>query len=307
MNKFATGYKSWVPCFRGNFATSASLWWPPRKYETTCEIMLARWSRAGYYCLNGAAKAWHPTKRRVSMVSVFHGKDEDTHQKFQAWRKANVNGFHMTESAAGQFTIHYTQDKRENSAGRGCGHQGGSDNEYPEDKDGCYTTARKVCSNNLAELIAWATENGFTTKKCKHCDTKRFPFPTNQEHIRLAEEVPSGSAYSEGSVQQILINRYERDPRARDECIRHYGTECDLCGFDFVAVYGQVMKGFIHVHHLKSLSSIGAEYKVDPVQDLRPVCPNCHAVLHHREPPFSLEEVRRFLQIRVKQRIPRCP
>ena len=30
--------------------------------------------------------------------------------------------------------------------------------EYLEDKGGCYTTARKVCSNNLAELIAWATE-----------------------------------------------------------------------------------------------------------------------------------------------------
>ncbi len=120
------------------------------------------------------------------MINIFHGNDEETHQKFQAWRKANVDGFHMTESTVGIFTIHYTQDKRKNSAGRGCMHQGGSDNEYLEDKDGCYTTARKVCSNSLAELIAWATENGFTTKNCKHCDTKRFPFPTNQEKIRLA-------------------------------------------------------------------------------------------------------------------------
>jgi len=50
--------------------------------------------------------------------------------------------------------------------------------EYLEDKGGCYTTARKVCSNNLAELIAWATEHGFTTKNCKHCDKTRFPFPS---------------------------------------------------------------------------------------------------------------------------------
>jgi hypothetical protein len=67
------------------------------------------------------------------MISVFHGSDEETHQKFQAWRKANVDGLHMTESAANLFTIHYTQDKRENSAGRGCMHQGGSDIEYLED------------------------------------------------------------------------------------------------------------------------------------------------------------------------------
>jgi hypothetical protein len=232
------------------------------------------------------------------MISVFHGNDAQTHQRFQAWRKANVDGFHMTESAPGQFTIHYTQDKRENSAGRGCMHQGVSDIEYREYKDGCLTTARKVCSTSFAELIAWATENGFTTRNCKHCDTKQFPFPTNQEMLKLPEEVPSGSAYCEGSVQRILVNRYERDPRAREECIRHYGTKCFLCGFDFVAVYGEVMAGFIHVHHLNPLSSVGPEYVVDPTQDLRPVCPNCHAVLHRREPPYSLDEVREFLEAR---------
>ena len=42
----------------------------------------------------------------------------------------------------------------------------------------------------------------------------------------------------------------------------------------------------------------GADYEVDPVRDLRPVCPNCHAVLHRREPPYSLDEVREFLQAR---------
>ena len=41
------------------------------------------------------------------MTSVFHGDDAATHDAFQAWRKANVDGFHMTESVPGQFTIHY--------------------------------------------------------------------------------------------------------------------------------------------------------------------------------------------------------
>src|SRR5262249_12585145 len=106
--------------------------------------------------------------------------------------------------------------------------------------------------------------------------------------LRLPEEVPSGSAYNEGSVQRILINRYERDPRAREECIRHHGTTCFLCGFDFVAVYGEVMGGFTHVHHLNPLSSVGPDYEVNPIKDLWPVCPNCRAVLHRREPPYSL-------------------
>src|SRR5262249_28534230 len=95
---------------------------------------------------------------------VFHGDDEATHRKVQAWRKAHPDGFHMTEGGAGQFTVHYTQDKRENAAGRGCIHQGVSDIDYREDKGGCYTAARKVCSDNVAALVLWAAENGFMTK-----------------------------------------------------------------------------------------------------------------------------------------------
>lgn len=121
-------------------------------------------------------------------------------------------------------------------------------------------------------------------------------FEPASDQVKLPEEVASGLTYSEGSVQQILVNRYERDPRARDECIRHYGRTCVLCGFDFGVVYGEVMAGFIHTHHLKPLSSVGPEYKLDPIRDLRPVCPNCHAVLHRREPPYSLDEVRQFLE-----------
>jgi hypothetical protein len=114
--------------------------------------------------------------------------------------------------------------------------------------------------------------------------------------FHFAEEVPSDGSYIEGSVQSILVNRYERDPRARGDCIGHYGTKCFLCNFDFVEKYGDLMEGFIHVHHLKLLSTVGADYQVDPVRDLRPVCPNCHAVLHRREPPYSLEDISRFLQ-----------
>jgi hypothetical protein len=121
-------------------------------------------------------QATEPTGRKT-MIPEFHGNDEISHNNFQAWRQANVDGFHMTESSPRQFVIHYAQDKRENSAGRGCGHQGGSGNEYGEDKNGCYTTAKKVCSNSFAELIAWAKANNSTTRNCKHCDTKRFPFP----------------------------------------------------------------------------------------------------------------------------------
>ena len=96
----------------------------------------------------------------------------------------------------------------------------------------------------------------------------------------------------------IFVNRYERCPRAREECIRHYGATCELCGFDFLATYGEVMQGYINVHHLRPLSDAGGNYQVDPIEDLRPVCPNCHAVLHRWDPPYSLEEVKKLPRVR---------
>lgn len=56
------------------------------------------------------------------MIEIFHGTDAKTHRAFQSWRRANVDGFHMTESKPGQFVVHYTQNRPENSLGRGCMH-----------------------------------------------------------------------------------------------------------------------------------------------------------------------------------------
>lgn len=100
----------------------------------------------------------------------------------------------------------------------------------------------------------------------------------------------------EGAACRVSINAYERNPEARRRCIEHYGTSCSICNFNFGAIYGEVAEGYIHVHHLRPLSEIGSEYIVDPINDLRPVCPNCHAVLHRRIPAYSVNEVRALLR-----------
>lgn len=115
-------------------------------------------------------------------------------------------------------------------------------------------------------------------------------------NLLLPEEIAATTALVEGAVCRVSVNAYERNPEARRLCIQRHGTRCSVCGFSFGAMYGEVAEGYIHVHHLRPLSEIGAEYAIDPVADLRPVCPNCHAVLHHRIPAYSIEEVRSFLQ-----------
>lgn len=107
------------------------------------------------------------------------------------------------------------------------------------------------------------------------------------------EEASPSVHYPEGAVVKTMSNAYERKPAARRDCIEHYGTDCFVCGFRFGEFYGPSLADYIHVHHLKPLSSLGRRYRVNPVRDLRPVCPNCHAVLHSKNPPLSIEEVKR--------------
>jgi 5-methylcytosine-specific restriction protein A len=112
----------------------------------------------------------------------------------------------------------------------------------------------------------------------------------------IPEEVPSDVVLVEGAVRRVTVNGYERNPEARRRCIAAHGSNCCICEFNFGAVYGSETEGYIHVHHVRSLSEIGGEYEVDPVEDLRPVCPNCHAVLHLGGRCRSIEEVRQLLR-----------
>ncbi len=110
----------------------------------------------------------------------------------------------------------------------------------------------------------------------------------------IPDEVPLDDQHGlkEGAARQILVNAYERNPIARRQCIEHYGSSCIVCGFNFGKVYGPEYEGKIHVHHLKQLSEIKEEYEVDPIEDLRPVCPNCHMVIHQKYPPATITSIK---------------
>jgi 5-methylcytosine-specific restriction endonuclease McrA len=120
---------------------------------------------------------------------------------------------------------------------------------------------------------------------------------TRRPEYTAPEEIPSSpTEYVEGAVRSILVNAYERNRRAREKCIQHYGRTCVVCGFDFRARYGQAAAGYIQIHHVVPIARIRKEYRLNPIADLRPVCPNCHAVIHRREPAFSIDEVKRMLR-----------
>ena len=118
-----------------------------------------------------------------------------------------------------------------------------------------------------------------TTNKIRH-----NPFLPNKDK--------SEKTYSEGTPSQVLMTKYERNPFARKVCIDHYGLSCTVCGFNFEKTYGDIGKDFIHVHHIKQLANIGKKYSIDPIKDLRPVCPNCHSMIHRTKASLSMEELK---------------
>lgn len=111
-----------------------------------------------------------------------------------------------------------------------------------------------------------------------------FPDETSGEHNLV-----------EGSSETVLVNVYERNGEARQRCLDHYGYQCIVCTFDFEAFYGDIGKNYIHVHHLRPLSEIREEYVVDPIVDLVPICPNCHAIVHRSRKALGIEELKNHL------------
>jgi 5-methylcytosine-specific restriction enzyme A len=117
----------------------------------------------------------------------------------------------------------------------------------------------------------------------------RMALPSSVRHISFPDEVPE--TIVEGAQRKVSVNAYERSAIARQTCVEHYGYKCWVCGFDFEEKYGERGRDFIHVHHLVPIASIGLDYVVNPISDLRPVCPNCHAMIHRTSPPSTLEEL----------------
>jgi len=120
---------------------------------------------------------------------------------------------------------------------------------------------------------------------------KKYGEPDNY----FSEEFNDEEKLKEGLTKKISVNIYERNPIARKRCIEHFGAKCKVCEFDFEKEFGAIGKGFIHVHHLVDIATIGKEYEVDFMKDLIPVCPNCHAMLHRKKPAFSIDELKELL------------
>lgn len=196
---------------------------------------------------------------------------------------------------------------------------------WDEDRDPGYAFRLKPGSNYEVEMATVALnllehhDNGkgcsaseieayFSSPKHSHSATEQ-DISTNTTETEGAEvignqllapttfpdELPDDAFHMEGLARTVLVNAYERSESARNACINHHTPVCQVCRLNFEEKYGEIGRGYIHIHHIVPIASIGKQYQFDPTNDLVPVCPNCHAMLHRRNPPLSIEELRTTL------------
>jgi 5-methylcytosine-specific restriction endonuclease McrA len=113
---------------------------------------------------------------------------------------------------------------------------------------------------------------------------------------RQVIEETSPSDELEGEVTMQLHKKYERNKLNRKACIAIKGFACAVCGKKMSDIYGSIGEGFIEVHHVTPIASYGQPQHIDPARDLVPVCPSCHAMLHRKNPPYTVEELQKILK-----------
>lgn len=159
----------------------------------------------------------------------------------------------------------------------------------------------KVDSNKIQQWFPQQSGISIKPEIIAQLESNWFDFIRKNKYIGngfVSDDVISdeNESFMEGKSKEITQTRYERNPQARKTCLKHHGYSCQICEFNFEKAFGEIGKGFIHVHHINAIALIGKEYKIDPKNDLIPVCPNCHAMIHSKRPAFSIDEIKEIIK-----------
>ncbi|MAV34231.1 MAG: hypothetical protein CMJ59_02125 [Planctomycetaceae bacterium] len=76
---------------------------------------------------------------------------------------------------------------------------------------------------------------------------------------------------------------------------------CEVCGFNFRETYGKIGDRYIVAHHIEPIGRRPTATKTT-LNDLALVCDNCHAMLHTKDPPLTVAELRQRVGRRSRTR-----
>lgn len=109
------------------------------------------------------------------------------------------------------------------------------------------------------------------------------------------------TARIEGFKREIIKEVTFRDRKVVELAKRlKNGTTCAVCSFNFEKEFGSHGAGFIEMHHLHSLAE---GKRTTTVNELVPVCPNCHRMLHKGKKILTIKrliEIKKSAKMRKK-------
>ena len=141
----------------------------------------------------------------------------------------------------------------------------------------------KYTKVNGAEGVLTLTPKGRTRVKEK-------PAPSTPEQNDLENE---HLLVSEGYPRLTAMTAMARSKKMRTIALKKHGNSCSSCGLNFFDKYKGLEKDCMELHHVKPLS-LGD--RKSNINDLVPLCPNCHRVAHSKRPPLKVFEIRRMLK-----------
>jgi len=112
----------------------------------------------------------------------------------------------------------------------------------------------------------------------------------DEESLSFSEGATRYAVHLVRERNQMLIDEVKRRAMARDGRLA-----CEVCGFDFTEVYGELGAGFIEAHHTIPVSEMD-ENDVTRIEDLVLLCPNCHRMVHRRRPWVKRHELTSILR-----------
>ncbi len=116
----------------------------------------------------------------------------------------------------------------------------------------------------------------------------------------ILPDIDQSKSIQEGNPRLVAHLRRERNVaivKAKKSAILKSTGKlcCEVCGFDFREVYGDLGDGFCEVHHLQPLSKSDGAVKTEQ-KDLAIICSNCHRIIHRVDPMPSIKKLSKYLQ-----------
>lgn len=148
-----------------------------------------------------------------------------------------------------------------------------------------YLFSNKFPSSEVADVVS-AVE--------KTIGKKRKLYVYSEEDM-----ISEGKAISKETIVK------KRSKKLRDAAIEHYRQTdgklyCAVCDFCFETMYGEIGKDYIEIHHenpVYQYSDDGFEaYIPEAVEKVKPLCANCHRMIHRNaKRPMTVEELKRLI------------